>query len=201
MSDSLARARLARAAAQFGQPTLPSLVLVTDDQRLPDPLAAANALPRGSAVLVRARDAARRADLSRAMLKLARRKGLTILIADDPELAMKLGADGLHLPEARMREAAHWRARYPALMITAAAHSFSAILQARLMPIDAIFLSPVFATRSHPGGPALTALRANNLAHAAGKPVYALGGIDARNARLLSREAFSGIAAIGALRM
>lgn len=199
MSDSLARARLARAAAQFGQPALPSLVLVTDDERLPDPLAAANALPRGSAVLVRARDAARRADLSRAMLNLAHRKGLAVLVADDPALAIKLGADGLHLPEIRMCEAAHWRARYPALMITAAAHSFSAILRARLMPVDAIFLSPVFATRSHPTRTSLTALRANTLARAIGKPVYALGGIEARNATLLSRDAFSGIAAIGAL--
>ena len=69
------------------------------------------------------------------------------------------------------------------------------------MPVDAIFLSPVFATRSHPDRTALTALRANTLAHAAGKPVYALGGIDACNARLLSRDAFSGIAAIGALSM
>jgi thiamine-phosphate pyrophosphorylase len=201
VSDSLARARLARAAAHFGQPALPSLVLVTDDERLPDPLAAANALPRGSMVLVRAQGAKRRADLSRAMLKLARRKGLAILIADDPELAVKLGADGLHLPEARMREAAQWRARFPALMITAAAHSFRAILQARLMPVDAVFLSPVFATQSHPGRVSLTALRANALARAAGKPVYALGGIDVNNAALLSREAFSGIAAIGALRV
>ncbi len=38
------------------------------------------------------------------------------------------------------------------------------------------------------------------LARAIEKPVYALGGIDARNADgLLSRDAFNGIAAIGAL--
>lgn len=178
---------------------LPSLVLVTDDDRLPDPLAAANALLRGSMVLVRARDAMRRADLGRAMLKLAHRKELTVLIADDPALAMKLRADGLHLPEARMGEAAYWRTRFPALMITAAAHSFHAILQARRMPVDAVFLSPVFGTHSHPNRTSLTALRANTLARAFGKPVYALGGIDARNAALLSRDAFSGIAAIGAL--
>ncbi len=70
---------------------------------------------------------------------------------------------------------------------------------AQQRPIDAVILSPVFATQSHPGGKTLTAIRANLIAEAMRKPVYALGGIDAQNARLLSKHAFSGIAAIGAL--
>jgi thiamine-phosphate pyrophosphorylase len=182
---------------RLGSGALPSLVLMTDDARLADPLAAASALPRGSMVVVRARDAKRRDALARALLKLARICGLAVLIADDPLLAVRLGADGFHLPEARVGEAAYWHARFPDFTITAAAHSAHALLRARLLPVDAFFLSPVFATASHTERAALTPLRASLMAKTAGKPVYALGGIDARNAQRLI--GFAGIAAIGAL--
>jgi thiamine-phosphate pyrophosphorylase len=172
---------------------------MTDDGRLRDPLAAARALPRGSIVVVRAHNAAGREKLARDLLKLARACGLAVLVASDPTLAARLGADGIHLPEARAMEAAYWRARFPAMMLTTSAHTYRAMMRARALPIDAIFLSPVFATKSHPDGGALTAVRANIIARVAGKPVYALGGIDPRNAKLLAHDAFSGIAAIGAL--
>ena len=201
----MSRRRLASAAARLKcqssnrasgagavrRATLPPLVLMTDDDRLPDPLAAVAALPRGAMVIVRARARATRAGLAAAIL--ARRRDLFVLIADDPALAARLGADGLHLPQARAREAAHWRACHPRWLISAAAHSRRATLAA----VDLIVLSPVFATLSHPGAPALGAVRANAIARAANKPVYALGGIDARNARLLS--GFAGVAAVGAL--
>ncbi|HEY0300753.1 MAG TPA: hypothetical protein VGC36_05450, partial [Rhizomicrobium sp.] len=65
MTDSLARRTLARAAARLNAShakagLLPPLALFTDDARLADPLGAARALPRGSLVVVRAREAARR---------------------------------------------------------------------------------------------------------------------------------------------
>jgi thiamine-phosphate pyrophosphorylase len=172
---------------------------MTDDERLPDPMVAADALPRGSMIVVRERDAARRDQLCRAILKLARRKGLAVLVAGDPLLAAALGADGLHLPESRLAEAAHWRARFPTFTITAAVHSLRALMRTRPLSIDAVFLSPVFATGSHVGREPLTPLRANSIARMSDKPVYALGGINAHNAGSLARDAFAGIAAIGAL--
>jgi thiamine-phosphate pyrophosphorylase len=89
-----------------------------------------------------------------------------------------------------------WRARHPHWIITAAAHSLRALMGLR--EIDAVFLSPVFATTSHPGARALGPARAALIARAAPVPVYALGGITARNAGLLA-PSFSGIAAIGGL--
>ena len=167
---------------------LPALVLMTDDERLGDPLAAARMLPRGSMVVVRSRDAARRAELMQAMMKLST---LVVLVADDPKLAV--GADGVHLPQRRAGEAAHWRALHPRWIITAAAHGACASDP----NLDALFLSPVFATASHPERAALTPVRANAIARRLSTPVYALGGVDAGNARLLC--GFVGIAAIGAL--
>jgi thiamine-phosphate pyrophosphorylase len=198
MSDSLARRRLARAAAHLAVRAghnLPPLALFTDDERLSNPLAAAHALPRGSLVVVRARDGARRAALARAMIGLARARGLVVLVAGDGALALACGADGVHLPETRLGEAALWRARRSFLLITASVHSLAALTKANFL--DAVFLSPVFPTASHPGRTALTSVRANMIARLTRLPVYALGGIDPRNAALLS--GFAGIAAIGAL--
>ncbi|HEX3674579.1 MAG TPA: thiamine phosphate synthase [Rhizomicrobium sp.] len=189
-ADKLARAQLARAAMRFGH-----LVLVTDDAR--PPLAAASALPRGSWVILRSRDAAQRAQLASELRKIARARGLALLIANDGALAAKIGADGIHLSELHARDAAHWRARHPRWLITAAAHSLRACARAR--DADAVLLSPVFATGSHPGGATLGAIRARLIALASPVPVYALGGIGAHNVGNLSGARLSGIAAISAL--
>ena len=165
------------------------LVLFTDDSGR-DWLGAARRLPPDSIVVVRARDAKTRT----ALCDLLRPLPLRLLIADDPALAME--ADGLHLPEAQARQAGHWRARRPDWIITASAHSLRALLA--LSHLDAVFLAPVFATASHPGAPALSPLRAALIAAHATVPVYALGGVTARNAALLA-PSFSGIAAIQAL--
>lgn len=197
MAEKRARLNLARAAAKLAVRralALPSLILMTDDDRLPDPLAAARALPRGSMVVVRARDSARRAELAAEILALARNRTLIVLIADDALLASRLGADGIHLPQARSQTAAHWRARYPRWLITVSAHGEMRVPDAA----DAVLLSAIFATNSHPDRAGLGAVRASLIAERLRKPVYALGGIDAQNAGRLG-PAFVGIAAIGAL--
>lgn len=166
------------------------LVLMTDDRKA-DWVCVAARLPRGSIVVVRARDAKKRAALAETLHGLA-----PLLIADDPVLALEIGAAGLHLPQARMKEAHRWRLRRPGWIITSSAHSLSALMHAHAL--DAVFLSPVFATASHGDARPLGPARAAFIAAAAPVPVYALGGITARNAALLA-PAFSGIAAIGSL--
>lgn len=161
------------------------------DERKADWTAATRALPPGSIVVVRARDAEKRRALAEELHGLAR-----LLIADDPRLAEETGAAGLHLPELRMREAWHWRARHADWIITSSAHSLRALMGTA--HLDAVFLSPVFATASHSGAKPLTPVRAAMIAAQAPVPVYALGGITERNAALLA-PSFSGIAAITAL--
>jgi thiamine-phosphate pyrophosphorylase len=194
MADKRARDQLARAASAFRQPHLPSLVLMTDDTRLPDPIAAARQLPRGSMIIVRSRDDARLVELARELKPIARARSLLLLAA----LSTKaIDIDGIHLSETRAHEAAHWRARHPNWIITAAAHSLSAAAQARYA--DAILLSPVFQTRSHSGAATLGPIKARVIARLIDKPVYALGGIDAHTVKRLRCAKLAGIAAIGAL--
>jgi thiamine-phosphate pyrophosphorylase len=200
MADKLARAKLARAAMRFaaqGQYALPSLILMTDDERLADPLAAARGLPRGSMVILRARDTVRRGELAGTLRIIAKARDLKLLIAGDPDLAARTGADGIHLPEAEARQAAHWRARHAGWIITASAHSLTAMTAAR--HANAVIVAPVFPTASHPGGVILGTSRLRSIAQQSPLPVYALGGIDARNVQNLHGAKLTGIAAIGAL--
>lgn len=172
---------------------------MTDDQRLADPCAAARALPKGSLVILRAREDARRAALAGQLAKIAREGELFLLIANDPALAARGRADGLHLPEIRAGEAAHWRARFPRWFITCAAHSLSAVARAQNARADAALLSPVFPTASHKEAMPLGTMRFRMMARQARLPVYALGGIDAHNILQLNGAPIAGIAAVSAL--
>ncbi len=176
---------------------LPALWLVTDALRLPDPVAAAARLPRGAGVLFRHYDHPARAALAGRLAVLCRHRGLVLLVAGDARLAMQVRAAGLHLPEARMKETTGEAARGCGL-ITAAAHSRAALARAAALGLDAVFLSPVFATRSHPGRAGLGAAGFARLARGARLPVYALGGITPANAHELTGSGAAGVAAIGA---
>jgi thiamine-phosphate pyrophosphorylase len=171
---------------------------MTDDERLPDPVSTANVLPAQSLVVVRARDAVRRAELAAALMKISRRRHLKVIIAADPLLAMRSGAHGAHFPEAEMGRAAHWRALRPDWLITCAAHSLSACGRAGLAHADAVMLAPIFPTQSHRGRPSLGLFRASAIARLSPIPVYALGGIDGASAARLPLRNFAGIAAVGA---
>lgn len=201
MASALDREKLARAARALNAAytRLPALILMTDQARVPDPVAAARVLPHGSAVILRHTDTKTRRGLGRALRDIARARGLVLLIAGDAPLAAEVGAHGLHLPEARAREAAHWRALKPSWMITAAAHSARALTAARIAGADAVLLAPVFATSSHPEREPIGPVRARLIAARAGLPVYALGGVNARSITRLAQASFAGIAAIEAL--
>ena len=177
---------------------LPALILMTDRHRLDDPAAAIARLPAGSAVILRHYGIPNREALARRLLSLCRRRRIRLLIAGDGALAARIGADGVHFPEAMARRGpGRWRR--PGWLITVAAHSFRAIRQAKALGADAALLSPVFSTPSHPGGRVLGALRFAALCRRAPLADYALGGVTAHTARRLAGSTAIGFAAIAGL--
>lgn len=187
-------AELARRLNRRRRGPAPALVLMTDPRR-PDALAAAAALPPGSAVVLRHYGDPGRESLGRSLGKLCRARRLLFLVAGDVRLAAILRADGLHLPErATAAPALLWRRRGGVLSM--AAHSLPALRRARRLGADWALLSPVFPTASHPGAPALGPRRFALLARRAGLPVLALGGVTAATAPLLRGAA--GVATVSA---
>lgn len=200
VSRSLADAARRLKAAR-GRQHLPGLVLMTDRERLADPLAAVARLPRGSAVILREPDAGRRRMLAATLAAVCRPRRIRLLIAADWRLAATRRADGLHLPEALATGGCRrWqRARRPGWLVTAAAHGPRALRRAAALGVDAALLSPVFATRSHPSAFPLGPLRFARQARMAPLPVIALGGITGRTARRLNGAGAAGFAAIDGL--
>jgi thiamine-phosphate pyrophosphorylase len=201
MASRLARAKLARAARLLNAQglALPSLILMTDQTRLRDPIAAARALPKGAAIILRHTDAAARRELAERLAEIAHENGLILLIAGDAALAARIGCHGLHLSEARVREASHWKAMHPSWLITGAAHSERALGIAARSRCDAVLLAPAFATRSHIGRAQFGVSRFRKTALRAVLPVYALGGINEQTIARLRGARLAGVAAIEAL--
>lgn len=176
---------------------VPTLYLMTDPAR-GDPAAAMRALPRGAGVIFRHYDAPDRAALARTLRHLARARGLLCLVAGDPRLAARVGADGFHAPERLVHRLAAARRLLPAGLLTAAAHGAPGVLAARRAGADAILISPVFATASHPGVRGLGPVRFAALARAAEGRAVALGGMNPRSVGRLKASGALGYAAIAA---
>jgi len=178
---------------------LPPLILMTDAARLADPLPVVAALPAGSAVIIRHYGDPDREDLARRVMAVARPRGVRVLIAGDAVLAVKVGADGLHLPEAMAALGpGPWRGwRRPRWLLTAAAHSPAALRRAARAGADAALLAPVFPTASHPQATPLGSLRFAAWCRQSPLPVYALGGVSAATAGRLKASGAAGFAGIG----
>ncbi len=196
-----AQAKLARQARALNMRhargrALPAVVLMTDDTRAVDWLAAVAALPPTSAVIVRHRDVAARERLARALRPLCRARRITLLIADDPALAQRVGADGVHLPERRVAKVPGVKALNRRWLVTCAAHNAAAVRLSLVMKADAVFVSPVFATASHPERHALGVTRFAALVRES-IAAYALGGVETKTIRRLQAHRIVGIGLIG----
>lgn len=172
---------------------LPVLWLFTDALRLPEPGLAIARLPWRTprhlfGVVFRHDGVEGRAALARAVARQCRPLGIALVVAGDARLAMAIGA-GVHLRggwPSRLR-------RRRGTLLTSSAHTAAELQRGRKAGVDAMFLSPAFPTQSHPGAPALGAVRWAALARqrrgqqTAAGAVLALGGVNGRVIRQLAR--------------
>ncbi|MHB8529505.1 MAG: thiamine phosphate synthase, partial [Caulobacteraceae bacterium] len=84
-------------------------------------------------------------------------------------------------------------------VVTAAAHTWPAILRARRSGVAAVVFSPVFPTKSPAAGTPMGILAFAAVARRAKMPVYALGGVNPRTVGRLIRSGAAGLAAIEGL--
>jgi thiamine-phosphate pyrophosphorylase len=132
-------------------------------------------LPMGSALVFRHYhlEPAARAERLRRLTRIAAMRGVVVVQA---------GAG--YGPAQRMRSSG---------LRLATAHDLREIGAAARAGAHAVLLSPVFATRSHPGAPVLGALRFNCLARLSPLPVLALGGMNRRRMAQLRAHGFAAI--------
>jgi thiamine-phosphate pyrophosphorylase len=85
------------------------------------------------------------------------------------------------------------RPKRSGLIVIATAHTMREIADANRSGADAVMLSPVFPTRSHPGGKTLGPVRFRLLARYARVPVIALGGMNRQRSHSLKWEKWAAI--------
>jgi thiamine-phosphate pyrophosphorylase len=165
---------------------LPRLWLLSDERNDAQLDQALRRLPRGSGFIFRHYHlpAPQRRARFAVLARLARARGHLVVLAGSRHQARRWGAD----------------AAYGAGADLATAHSLKEIGRARRARAAALLLSPVFATRSHPGGATLGPVRFLLLAARSSVPVIALGGMDSAQARRIGWPrwaAIDGLAAPG----
>ncbi|HUH23444.1 MAG TPA: thiamine phosphate synthase [Brevundimonas sp.] len=193
---------LARAAAAVSPPKcpLPPLLFFTDPARTPRPWETAARLPAGAGVVFRHFGAADALETGLRLRAATKAAGVRLLVGLDAELAERIGADGVHLPERTLSAAYALSGRRPDWLLTGAAHSSEAVERAR--DLDALVASPVFpAGGASASKPALGIDGFRALAALAPCPVYALGGISPANASALIGSGACGIAGVDAVQI
>jgi thiamine-phosphate pyrophosphorylase len=168
-------------AAMPSRQPFPDLWLLSDRRNDATLEQALRRLPRGSGFIYRhyhLSDAERVARWFE-LFQVARARDHVMVLADSSLTAREWGADGVYGAP---------RALYPTtndLLTFATAHDLAEIGLANRLRANAVLLSPVFPTRSHPDAPALGPLRFRLLAAHAKMPIIALGGMNLATARRL----------------
>ena len=145
-------------------------------------------LPRGSGLIFRhyhLGQSARRARFAE-LKRIARSRGHIVALSANPEGARRWGADAAYGSPRSL-------ARGPATLRLVTAHSLRELAQAHRARADAVLLSPVYPTQSHPGQCALGPVRFRLLAVRALVPVIALGGMNPRRARHLGAARWAAV--------
>jgi thiamine-phosphate pyrophosphorylase len=187
-------------------PRGPFLYAIVDVERLGarPPGAAAEALARGGAAVVQLRA---KGVPDRELLELsedardgARRAGALFLVNDRPDVALLVGADGVHLGQADLPPAEARRLLGDGAIIGHSTHSLAQLRAATSAPIDYAALGPIFATATKADAEAVVGLDLLRAARAlTDLPLVAIGGIDHQRAPQAVAAGADGLAVISAL--
>jgi thiamine-phosphate pyrophosphorylase len=189
---------------------LPAMFFFTDRKRVADIFNVIRNLPKNCAIIIREYDLIddERLDFAKKIVAIARekipQKSLKILVGKDWSLARKIKADGIHFSDfdpaeeySKHKLQSHIK-NHPNFLFTFSCHSQKSAIKAQKSGCNLIFYSPIFITKSHPNQQSIGVIKLRNLATKNHLPIYALGGINQENIKLLVN---CGIAGIGGIEM
>lgn len=131
--------------------------------------------------------------------ELCRRYSVPLIINDDVELALEIGADGVHVGQEDL-EAGRARALLgPDKILGVSAHSVEEALRAQEAGADYLGAGAVFPTDTKDDVSVLPYERLKDICAAVDIPVVAIGGIGAHNILRLSGSGVAGVAVVSAI--
>jgi thiamine-phosphate pyrophosphorylase len=139
------------------------------------------------------RSAARRISLACA------EHGALFILNDRPDLAIDLGADGVHVGQDDMPAREAREVVGPDLLLGLSTHTPDQVDAAGALPVDYIGVGPVQETPTKPGRPAVGLDLVRYAARHAALLFFAIGGIDAGNAPFVCAAGAGRIAVVRAL--
>ena len=170
------------------------------DRDLADVAAAAI---RGGADVLQFRDktASARAFMKEAerLLSVARRANVPLIINDRVEVALAVGADGVHLGQEDLPLAATRRILGPGRLIGQSTHSLDQARAASAGGADYIGFGPVFPTPTKPDYGSVGTALIGQVMQAVRIPVVCIGGIDAGNVEQVVHAGAERIAVVRAV--
>ena len=138
---------------------------------------------------------------ARSALDIARGQGTKLLINDRVDIAVALGADGVHLGQEDLPPDAARRLLGDGAIIGYSTHTIEQVRAAMLLPVDYIAFGPIFPTVTKVNPDEVVGLRRLAEVRAAipETPLIAIGGISADNIRGVLSSGADSAAVIGAV--
>jgi thiamine-phosphate pyrophosphorylase len=134
-----------------------------------------------------------------AALRVARERGVKLIINDRVDIALALKADGVHLGQDDLPPEAARRLLGPDAIIGFSTHSLEQAQLAAQTPVDYIAIGPIFATATKEGSDSPVGLEVlRQTRQAIGSiPLVAIGGIASNNSEDVLSAGADAIAIIG----
>jgi thiamine-phosphate pyrophosphorylase len=138
--------------------------------------------------------------LAERLLGLTRAVGAALLINDRVDVAMAVGADGVHLTRRSLPPAEARRLLGEGRLIGMSCHSAADVAEAAEAGADFVVLGPIYATPAKAQyGPPLSPGVLREVREAHRLPIIAIGGIKAANVPEVIRAGADGVAVISAV--
>lgn len=158
-------------------------------------------LSEGGATLIQLREKHMSAREFFEQAKVVARRGVQLLINDRVDIALAVGADGVHLGQDDMPPDAARTLLGPNAIIGYSTHNIEQAIAATKLPIDYLAIGPIFATTTKSDtAPVLGLDGLRTVRQAIGDfPLVAIGGITRDNAREVIQAGADSVAVISAL--
>jgi thiamine-phosphate pyrophosphorylase len=134
-------------------------------------------------------------------LRVARLFGARLIINDRADVALAVGADGVHVGQDDMPPGAVRALLGAGALVGFSTHGVGQASEAATLPVDYIAIGPAFATSSKENPDPVVGLEGVRRVREAVPliPLVAIGGVTAENARSLLEAGADSVAVIGAL--
>ncbi|MDY6812458.1 MAG: thiamine phosphate synthase [Pseudomonadota bacterium] len=143
---------------------------------------------------------ARREQQARALVSLCRAHGAALIVNDDPALAARIGADGVHLGQGDAAPAEARRQLGPAAIVGVSCHESLALArEAVAAGASYVAFGAVYPSATKPNAPRVSLATLHTARRRLDRPIVAIGGILPAHVPGLAAAGVDAVAVVGGL--